>query len=230
MKRKIQDGVMFHSIDEGNASELLMEADAGERVLFVALKRHSANLMQGRGINARKAGERTRANCLVPMSGEAAGTLISYPQATISWYPAVLPDDPESHPWYGHYFFLDEPQEITRDQVYFRPEQEAKRVEAPPALVKPGITKDQAIEAFGGLVKIDLANALEDDPKWIADARLARGTKGGKHGSIWCPVLLAICLYENKRVPKTKLNQAFFTHDFLARWREDWHEKSADLV
>jgi hypothetical protein len=231
VKRRIQDGVMFHSIDEGNASELLMYAEQGERVLFVALKRHSASLIQGVGLNARKAGERTRANCLVPMSEEAAGMLISYPQATISWYPAVLPDVPDSHPWYDHHFLLDEPQEITRDQVYFQAEAEqAKQVDAPPATARKGIKKQEAIDAFGALVQLNLAKALADGPKWLVDARLAKGTKGGKHESMWCPVLLAICLYENKHVPKSKLNQVFFTHDFLLPWREEWHEKSSDLV
>ena len=100
---------------------------------------------------------------------------------------------------------------------------------APESLRFVGISKAQAIDAFDALVTINLASALEDGPKWIADARLSKGTPGGRHRTLWCPVLLAICLYEKHRVKKSALNRVFFDHDFLKGWRDAWHEQSADL-
>jgi hypothetical protein len=123
-------------------------------------------------------------------------------------------------------------------------EQEKKKRETPvkeplpvpaevPVRAKPnapaGITKQQALTAFAEMVTIDLKKALEDCPHWIIDARELRGTKGGRHSAVWNPVVLAICLYEQHRVSKSKLNQAFFAQAFLQDWREDWHENSSDL-
>jgi hypothetical protein len=123
MNKKIkikQDGIGFYSIADGDASDLLMQADEGEIVLFAALPRHSASLISGFGINRAMKGQRTTDSCLVPMMPRDAGGLIFYDQVTIRTYLAVPPDTPESHPWYGHYFVLDEPQSITLKQVYFR--------------------------------------------------------------------------------------------------------------
>jgi hypothetical protein len=95
---------------------------------------------------------------------------------------------------------------------------------------RTGITKHQALAAFDGLVAIDLAGALEDGKKWVEPARLSRGAKGQRHTSMWDPVLLAIALYEHKKVAKVKLNRVFFEYKFLTEWREEWHEKSEDLI
>ncbi|WP_426110414.1 hypothetical protein [Massilia sp. PWRC2] len=101
---------------------------------------------------------------------------------------------------------------------------------APEAAPVAGISKSQVLDAFSDLVDIDLASALEDVPKWISHARLRKGTPGGRHKTIWCPILLAVCLNEKHRVKKVQLNQAFFKHGFLKEWREQWHEQSDDLV
>lgn len=92
-----------------------------------------------------------------------------------------------------------------------------------------GITKQQALTAFGGLVTIKLSSAMEDAKQWIVPARTSKGTKGGRHESMWNPVLLAIALYEHKKVPKPKLNHAFFTHSFLSAWLDEWKEQSEEL-
>lgn len=92
-----------------------------------------------------------------------------------------------------------------------------------------GITKRQAIFSFGSLVKIDLKSALEDGKKWVEAARVSKGTPGGKHPSLWCPVLLSVCLYEKHRVSKSQLNKVFREHAFLGPWRDEWRETSEDL-
>jgi hypothetical protein len=93
-----------------------------------------------------------------------------------------------------------------------------------------GITKAQALVAFGDLVKaINFANALEDVPQWIRDARVSKGTPGQRHKTIWCPVLLAITLHERQLVRKGQLTKVFFDHEFLKQWRQEWHEKSEYL-
>ncbi len=92
-----------------------------------------------------------------------------------------------------------------------------------------GITKAQALAAFGGMVRINLETALENGPKWIVDARLRKGTRGGKHKAIWCPVRLAVCLHENQSITRSNLNSAFHDNDFLNGWRDQWREIAEDL-
>ena len=107
----------------------------------------------------------------------------------------------------------------------------AKTQTAPAAYTAAkGITTQQAQTAFGGLVKISLESAMDDGKRWIEPARVSRGAKGGRHLSKWNPVLLAIALHEHKKVPKPKLNQAFFMHKFLSEWDEEWKRYSEDLT
>lgn len=117
--------------------------------------------------------------------------------------------------------YIDAPAEASK---------QALRVNAKPTqqAASKFITKSQAVTAFGGLVEIDLAGAMEEGKQWILDARVSKGARG-RYQSMWNPVLLAIALREHKMVPKPKLNQAFFTHDFLSDWREEWHEHSKEL-
>jgi hypothetical protein len=89
-----------------------------------------------------------------------------------------------------------------------------------------GITKGQAIAAFGSIVRIDLKSALEDGKKWILSARLSKGAPGGKYPSVWCPVKLAVCLYAQHRVEVSQLNKVFRNYPFLAPWRDEWREKA----
>lgn len=94
---------------------------------------------------------------------------------------------------------------------------------------REGITKSQAILAFGHVAKIDLKSALEDGKKWILDARLQKGSPGGKHTSVWCPVILAVCLYEKHRVEKSQLSKVFRDHAFLNAWRDEWRDTAEDM-
>ena len=93
-----------------------------------------------------------------------------------------------------------------------------------------GISKQDAIAAFSDLIKISLKNALEDTPKWIQPACLSRGTAGGRFKTIWCPILLATCLYEYRKVPKGKLDRLFANNPLLQNWQNEWEDKSLLLI
>ena len=90
-----------------------------------------------------------------------------------------------------------------------------------------GVTTAQIVEAFGHLVSINLGKAMTDKALWTKDARITSGTRGGKHKTLWNPVILATALHERSSTPMMKLNQAFNTFRFLADWREEWNRFSA---
>lgn len=95
---------------------------------------------------------------------------------------------------------------------------------------RPGITKGQVRMAFGDLVKnINFSKTLAEVPKWLEDARVSKGTQGGRHKTMWCPVLLAVALHERQHATRRQLNNAFFDHKFLMPWWEEWREQSEDL-
>jgi len=94
-------------------------------------------------------------------------------------------------------------------------------------LADKGITTAEIVEAFDGLVNFNLGKAMTDGAAWTSVARISKGTRGGRHKSLWDPVILATALQERKNVPLSKLNQAFNSYKFLARWREDWNRFSA---
>lgn len=85
-----------------------------------------------------------------------------------------------------------------------------------------GVNTAQIVDAFNDLVVIDLGKAMTDKALWTLDARITSGTKGGRYKSLWDPVVMATALHERYKVPMKKLNQAFYTHQFLADWREEW--------
>lgn len=89
-----------------------------------------------------------------------------------------------------------------------------------------GVTTAQIAEAFDSLVTFGLSKAMTDRAAWTSDARITSGTRGGKHKSLWNPVIMATALQERNNVPMPKLNQAFNTCKFLADWREEWNRFS----
>lgn len=89
-----------------------------------------------------------------------------------------------------------------------------------------GVTTAKIVEAFADLVSINLGKAMTDGAAWTREARITRGTRGGRYKSLWHPVILATALLEKHRAPLTKLNQAFNSHRFLAEWREEWERFS----
>lgn len=95
-------------------------------------------------------------------------------------------------------------------------------------VAQPGITKSQVLIAFDALVTTtNLSKAMADGVGWVVRARISKGSPGrGRHVSMWNPLLMSVELCEKKFTTKQAINRAFFTHQFLAPWREQWDEHS----
>lgn len=94
-----------------------------------------------------------------------------------------------------------------------------------------GITKEQALLAFAGLVKINFEAALMSGEAIFGDdgARIRSSTKAAKNKWLWNPVTLALGLNDNYRVPMSRLKRVFMEHDFLMPWAGQWHDTLALL-
>lgn len=113
-------------------------------------------------------------------------------------------------------------------------ERETTAAELPPKLPQSkaakGITKEQVLIAFKSLVSIDLEKALGNGKGLNGlfgdyGARTQKGTRGGKHAALWDPVILAIGLHDEYRVPMSHLKRAFSEHAFLRGWADEWGDK-----
>jgi hypothetical protein len=102
---------------------------------------------------------------------------------------------------------------------------------AAPLESSAGIYKEQAVAAFGALVKMDLDAQLSGGGGIFGDegARIKASTKKAKSKIVWNPVVLALGLHDVYRVPLRGLGRAFASHDFLAPWRAEW-ERSLTLL
>ena len=111
------------------------------------------------------------------------------------------------------------------------------RAALPPPEPKPatestaGIFKEQALAAFGPLVKLNLETALTEGGGIFGDdgARIKASTKKAKSKIVWNPVVLALGLHDVYRVPLRGLSRTFWAHDFLDPWRDEW-ERSLRLL
>lgn len=94
-----------------------------------------------------------------------------------------------------------------------------------------GIYKEQALAAFGALVKLDLDAALSGGGGIFGDdgARIKASTKKAKSKIVWNPVVLALGLHDVYRVPMRGLKRAFAAHAFLDPWHDEW-ERSLALL
>jgi hypothetical protein len=94
-----------------------------------------------------------------------------------------------------------------------------------------GIYKEQALAAFGPLVKLNLETALAAGGGIFGydGARIKASTKKAKSKIVWNPVVLALGLHDVYRVPLRALSRAFSAHDFLHPWVEEW-ERSLRLL
>ncbi len=111
--------------------------------------------------------------------------------------------------------------------------------EAEPQSVKPelaresqdGISRDQVLLAFAGMLRIDLEQALGEAGGIFGDdgARVKGSAKKGKNKAIWNPVTLALGMNDVYRVPMGRLKRAFDTHDFLFAWSSEWQQSLALL-
>ncbi|MEJ7807354.1 MAG: hypothetical protein WKG03_15700 [Telluria sp.] len=112
-----------------------------------------------------------------------------------------------------------------------------REAEAPPVKAEParesqdGIGRDQVLQAFAAMLRIDLEHALADAGGIFGDdgARVKGSARKGKHKALWNPVTLALGLNDVYRVPMSRLTRAFDTHDFLYDWSGEWHHSLALL-
>ena len=112
-----QDGKEFSLASDA----MLQQAADGELVLWAFTRQHTAKLRAFPWAVAPKQATRNCAAGLVPTMPELANELQGFPGATLKQYLATDPTDClESHPWKDHYWVLDEPQAVTREQVYFQ--------------------------------------------------------------------------------------------------------------
>ncbi|MET0264322.1 MAG: hypothetical protein ABW202_01805 [Duganella sp.] len=106
--------------------------------------------------------------------------------------------------------------------------QEAQAQQQPPvaAETQAGINKAEVLQAFGALVKLELAQALDDAIGIFGDdgARVKASAKKSKRMAVWNPVTLALGLHDVYRAPLGPLKRAFTSHDFLHAWRGNWEE------
>lgn len=89
-----------------------------------------------------------------------------------------------------------------------------------------GINREQVLLAFGGLVRIDLEQALGAGGGIFGDegARVKSTAKKAKSKVLWNPVTLALGLNDAHRVPLSQLKRAFAAHDFLDDWAPQWNQ------
>jgi hypothetical protein len=112
-----------------------------------------------------------------------------------------------------------------------------RAAEAPPAKsevateTQAGIGRAEVLAAFAGMVRIDLAQALDGGGGIFGDdgARVKGSARKSKKQALWNPVTLALGLNEVHRVPLAQLKRAFGSHDFLYPWLATWNQSLALL-
>lgn len=89
-----------------------------------------------------------------------------------------------------------------------------------------GLSKDDTLLVFAGMVKIDLEKALAGAIGIFGDdgARVRKNSRAGKNTHLWNPVTLALGLNDVHRVPMPRLKKAFATQALLRPWRDAWLE------
>ena len=94
-----------------------------------------------------------------------------------------------------------------------------------------GINREQVLMAFGGMVRIDLEQALGSGGGIFGDegARVKGSAKKAKNKALWNPVTLALGLNDVHRVPMSHLKRAFNAHEFLVDWAPEWDHTLALL-
>jgi hypothetical protein len=105
---------------------------------------------------------------------------------------------------------------------------------APPPAAREsqaGIDRQQVLDAFAALVKIDLDKALREALGVFGDdgARVKGSARKSPKHALWNPVTLALGLNDLYRVPLPRLSAAFRSQPCLAEWREKW-ELSLELL
>jgi hypothetical protein len=96
---------------------------------------------------------------------------------------------------------------------------------------RTGVSKDQVLAAFSGMLKIDLEKCLDSGGGIFGDegARVKGSAKKARNKALWNPVTLALGLNDVYRVPISHLKRAFTEHDFLYPWNAEWNNTLALL-
>jgi len=116
-----QDGEKYRRISADDKNKLLNQASNCEIVLYAALEPHKAELKAHHWVESPRKGLRERQDCLVPVYPKVATRLLLFKEATVGSYFAADTED-SSHPLYDHYYALEKPQKISREQVYYKVE------------------------------------------------------------------------------------------------------------
>lgn len=153
-------------------NEMLKQAAAGELVLFASIRRHTAKLHAFPWVVAPKQSSRSCAAGLVPIMPELANELTLFPEAQLKKYLATDPTDcAETHPWEDHFWVLDEPQTVTREQIY---SQAVMTADAPAAKVGAGTgTKPAPVTQGNKLRRNNLDPAIDKAIKQAGNMELA---------------------------------------------------------
>jgi hypothetical protein len=96
---------------------------------------------------------------------------------------------------------------------------------------RSGISRDEVLVAFAGMVRIDLEKALGEGGGIFGDegARVKGSARKAKNKALWNPVTLALGLNDVYRVPLSHLKKSFAAHDFLHPWAAQWNQTLALL-
>jgi hypothetical protein len=96
----------------------------------------------------------------------------------------------------------------------------------PPKEIPKGMSKEEIIWVFGGMVKMDLGKSLADAIGIFGDdgARVRKNSRAGKNSYLWNPVTLALGLNDVYRVPMPRLKKAFAILPELSPWKDAWLE------
>jgi hypothetical protein len=118
-------------------------------------------------------------------------------------------------------FFQRDIQHFADD--FLNPKEE---IPPPPAEMPKGLAKEEIIQLFGDLVKMDLAKSLADAIGIFGDdgARVRKNSRAGKNSYLWNPVTLALGLNDVYRVPMPRLKKAFAVQPELRPWKDAWNE------
>lgn len=89
-----------------------------------------------------------------------------------------------------------------------------------------GINREQVLAAFSGVVRIDLASALDGAGGIFGDdgARVKASVRKSKKNALWNPVTLALGLNDVHKAPMGQLKRAFDAHAFLDEWAPEWEQ------
>jgi hypothetical protein len=87
-----------------------------------------------------------------------------------------------------------------------------------------GIPSEDVAMYFDGIhfdSKRSWSRALADAPNWLKACLTVKGSKGKKRSACWDPVLIAITLNSNFKIPKKNLDPIFASlKDYLKEWQQ----------